>query len=194
MSDLVCDCTPGSPLEMAAFPNNCGAEDYAHPYLLLFMKPEGTITGCSGDGPTVAQIQAAQAEIDEDKMIVLGPITNGIRAESERQEETGADTIDGMTNVISQTIQITGKLKFLDETIREDLEQLNCYDRLRMWMVSSTGWLFGGCNGYNVANFISALLMDGFGTRAYIPLDYKFKAPGHDPAIQDDDYLTLVNS
>lgn len=194
MSDLVCDCLPGTPMEMTAFPNNCGAEDYAYPYLLLFMKPEGTLAGCSGDGPTIAQIQAAQALGDENRIIVLGPVTNGVRVESERQEETGADTIDGMTNVISQTIQITGKLKFLDEEVREDLEQLNCYDRLRMWMISSTGWLFGGCGGYSVANFISALLMDGFGTRAYIPLDYKFRAPGHDPAVQDNDYLTLVNS
>jgi len=193
MSDLICDCLLGTPIEMAAFPNNCGAEDYGHPFLLLFMKPEGTLSGCSGDGPTVAEITAAQALADENRIIVLGPITNGVRAESERQEETGADTIDGMTNVISQTIQITGKLKFLDEETREDLEQLNCYDRLHMWMITDTGWLFGSCEGYNVANFISALLMDGFGTRAYIPLDYKFKAPGHDPAIYDSGYTTLVN-
>jgi len=191
MSDLICDCE--GYLELAAFPTNCGAENYGHPYLLLFMKPEGTITGCSGDGPTVAQLNTAITEVDNNKMIVFGPITNGVRAESERQEETGADTIDGMTNVISQTIQITGKLKFLDEEVREDLEGLNCYDRLRMWMITDTGWLFGGCGGYSVANFISALLMDGFGTRAYIPLDYKFKAPGHDPAVYDELYPTLVN-
>lgn len=192
VSDLICICT--DTLEMSTFPNNCGAEDYGHPYLLLFMKPEGVITGCSGNGPTVAQIEALQDAADLDnRIIVLGPITNGIRTESERQEETGADTIDGMTNVISQTIQITGKLKLLDETVRDDLEQLNCFDRLRMWMITSTGWLFGSCEGYNVANFISTLLMDGFGTRSYIPLDYKFRAPGHDPAVQDDDYKTLVN-
>jgi len=179
---------------MSAFPNNCGSEEYGYPYLLLFMKREGTITGCTGSGPTYAQVQAAQAEVDDDKMIVVGPITNGQRVESEREEETGADTVDGMTNVISQTIQITGKLKFLDETVRDDLEDLNCFERLRMWIVTNTGWLFGGCDGYNVANYISALMHDGYGTRAYVPLDYKFKAPGHDPAVYDADYLTLVNS
>lgn len=192
MSDLVCNCT--GTLEMAAFPNNCGAEEYGFPYLLLFQRVEGTISGCSGDGPTVAQIQAAQALADENHIIVVGPITNGQRVESEREEETGADTVDNMTNVISQTLQITGKLKYLDETVREDLESLNCFDRLHMWIITNTGWLFGGCTGYNVANYISALMHDGYGTRAYIPLDYKFKRPGHDPAVQDDDYLTLVNS
>ena len=193
-TDLVCDCTVGTPIAMAAFPNNCGSEDYGYPYLLLFMKREGALTACTGDAPNLANFQAAQIELDENKLIVVGAMTNGTRVESEREEETGADTVDGMTNVISQTIQITGKLKFLDETIREDLEQLNCQERLRMWIISNTGWIFGACEGYNVANFISALLHDGYGTRAYIPIDYKFKAPGHDPANYDDDYLTLVNA
>ncbi len=193
-TELVCDCTVATPIAMAAFPNNCGSENYGYPKLLLFMKREGTFTGCTGEAPNLANIQAAQAELDENKLIVVGPMTNGNRLESEREEESGADTVDGATNVISQTIQVTGKLKFLDETVREDLEDLNCQERLRMWIVTDTGWLFGACNGYNVANFISALLHDGYGTRAYVPLDYKWKAPGHDPANYDDDYLTLVNA
>jgi hypothetical protein len=193
MSDLICDCTVGTPLVMGDFPNNCGAEDYGYPYLLLFMKPEGVITGCTGGVVGVGMIQAAQAEADQDRIIVVGPITNGQRIESERATEDGADTIDGMTNVISQTLNLTGKLKFLDEAIRDDLEGLNCYDRLKMWIITSTGWLFGGCEGYLVANFISGLIQEGYGTRPYIPLDYKFKVPGHDPAVQDDDYLTLTN-
>lgn len=189
--DLVCDCI--SDIDVAAFPNNCGAEDYGYPYLLLFQKVEGEITGCTGSGPTVAQLQAAIAAAGEDHIVVLGPITNGQRTESERTEETGADTIDGMTNVVSQSIQISGKLKYLDETVRDDLESLNCYDRLRMWVITSTGWLFGGCCGYIVANYISSLIQDGYGTKPHIPLVYKFIAPGHDPAVQDTDYLTLVN-
>jgi len=192
-----CNCDCAAELDLTDFPNSCGAESYGYPKLLFFMKPEGVIVGCSGDvedGPTYSEMVAAiGAGNGDNHMIVVGPITNGVRAESERQEETGADTIDGMTDVISQTMQITGKLKFLDEGIRNDLEQLNCYDRLKMWVVTNTGWLFGGCNGYDVANFISAMLMDGFGTRSYIPLDYKFRTPCHDPAVRDDDYLTLVN-
>jgi len=194
LCDLVCDCTVGTPLEMGAFPNNCGAEDYGYPYLLLFQKPEGTVTGCTGCYVGVDDIQDMQAETDENRIIVVGPITNGQRVESERETEDGADTIDGMTSVISQTLNLTGKLKYLDEAVREDLERLNCYDRLKMWVITSTGWLFGGCNGYLVANFISGLIQDGYGTRSHIPLDYKFKVPGRDPAFQDDDYLTLVNT
>ncbi len=193
-TDLVCDCTVETPIAMAAFPNSCGSENYGYPYLLLFMKRDGAFTGCTGDAPNLANIQAAQAEADENKLVVVGPITNGTRTESSREEETGADTVDGMTDVISQTIQIQGKLKFLDEDIREDLEDLNCQERLRMWVITSTGWLFGACTGYNVANFISAMLQDGYGTKSYVPLDYKFLAPGHDPANYDEDYLTLVNS
>lgn len=193
-NDLYCDCVLGTKIEMGAFPNNCGAENYGYPLLLLFQKPEGIIVHCSGEGLTVPIIQDAQNDDDENRIIVVGPITNGQRIESERAEETGADTTDGMTNVISQTLNLTGKLKFLNEEIRRDLEQLNCYDRLSMWIITSTGWLFGGCDGYNVANFISYLIQDGYGTRSNIPLDYKFIISGHDPAVQDDDYLTLVNA
>jgi len=192
-TDLVCDCTVATPIAMAAFPNNCGAENYGHPYLLLFMKVDGALTNCTGDAPNLANIQAAQAEADENRMIVVGPMTNGSRVESEKEEETGADTIDGMTNVISQTLNLTGKLKFLDEEIREDLEDLNCHERLRMWIITSTGWLFGACEGYRVANFISGLIQEGYGTRSAIPLDYKFKTPGHDPANYDINYVDLVN-
>ena len=179
---------------MGAFPDDCGAESYGFPYLLLFMKRDGELTSCTGDSPTLAEIQSAQAKSDDDKLIVVGPMTNGVRAESEREEESGADTVDNMTTTISQTIQITGKLKFLDETVRSDLEDLNCFTRLRMWVVTNTGWLFGGCDGYNVSNFISSLLHDGYGTRPYIPIDYKFKKPGKDPAVFDEDFLDLVNS
>ena len=194
MGTLTCDCTVGTPIELAAFPNSCGAENYGFPYKLLVMKTDGSFTSCSGDSPNLANIQAAQLESDENKLLVIGPITNGQRTEADRETEEGADTTDGLVNVISQSIQITGKLKFLDETIREDLEGLNCYERLRLWVVTDTGWLFGGCTGYSVANFISGLLHDGYGTRAYVPIDYKFKAPGHDPATFDIEYLDLVNT
>lgn len=193
MSDLICDCNCDLDLDMSRFPNSCGAITYGHPKFLLFQKPEGTLAGCSGDAPTVDQIDVALTEEGDNHMILFGPITNGVRVESERQEESGADTTDGMTDVISQTIQITGKLKFLNEEVREDLEDLNCYDRLSMWIITTTGWIFGGCDGYNVANFISTLLMDGFGTRPYIPLDYKFQIPCHDPANQDDGFVLLRN-
>ena len=192
MGNLTCSCS--GYVSMSTFPDDCGAEKYGYPYLLLFMKRDGELTSCTGDSPTLAEIQAAQAAGDDNKLIVVGPMTNGVRAESEREEESGADTVDGGTNVISQTIQITGKLKYLDEDVRSDLEDLNCFTRLRMWVVTNTGWLFGGCDGYNVSNFISGLLHDGYGTRAYIPIDYKFKKPGKDPAVYDDDYLDLVNS
>ena len=193
-TDLVCDCTVGTPIAMASFPNNCGAENYGFPFLLLFMKIDGSLTNCTGDAPNLANLQAAQILADENRLIVVGPMTNGSRVESERETEEGADTIDGLTNVISQTLQITGKLKFLDEEIREDLEDLNCQERLRMWIITNTGWLFGACEGYNVANFISGLIQEGFGTRSNIPLDYKFKTPGHDPANYDANYPDLVNA
>ena len=191
MEDLVCNCT--DPISMSDFPNDCGANNYGYPYLLLFMKRDGHLT-CASDAPSLAQIQAAIGSGGDNNMIVLGPMTNGQRTESGREEESGADTIDGGTNVISQTLMVTGNLKYLDETVRSDLEDLNCETRLRMWIVTNTGWLFGGCDGYNVSNFISGLIQPGYGSRSHIPLDYKWIHDGKDPAVQDDGFILLTNS
>lgn len=188
MEELVCVC--GAAINMAAFPDDCGRANYGYPFLLLFMKRDGVITGCS-DVPTYAEIQATIGA--PNNMIVLGPITNGQRVESERAEETGADTIDGAVDVISQTLQVTGNLKFLDEAVRDTLEDLNCQQRLRMWIITNTGWIFGGCLGYSVANFISGLIQPGYGSRSNIPLDYKWIHKGKDPAGQDDRFVLLVN-
>jgi len=172
----------------------CGAIDYGYPKFLLFMRTDGTLVCAGSDGiPTKAELDVALALADNNKLIMVGPMTNGVKAEAERQTESGADTVDGQETVITQSMQITGRLKFLNEAVRADLEKLNCFERLKMWYVTSTGYLFGECDGYPVSNFISELLSDGFGTRPYIPVDFRWITEDKNPSAQDDDYLTLTN-
>jgi hypothetical protein len=153
------------------------------------MKPEGTAPAL-----TVAGFQAAISANGVNHVIVVGPITNGMRTEADRQTESGADTIDGLENIIQVQHQIEGRLKFLDETVREDLAKLNCNDRLQMWYVTSTGYLFGDTTGYNVPNFITGLIQEGYGKKSYIPINYRFIVTEKtDPATLDLDFLTLVN-
>lgn len=188
MGNLTCTCA--SDIHMSAFPNNCGANDYGYPKLLLFCKASGADLATA----TYAAVSARVGIAGANNIIVVGPMTNGMRSEADRQTESGADTIDGLENIISVQHQIDGRLKFLDETIRQDLAQLNCNDRLKMWYVTSTGWFFGDVAGYDVPNFITGLIQEGYGKKSYIPVNYRWIVTEKtDPAVQDDDFLTLVN-
>lgn len=187
MSTITCTCA--SDIHMSPFPNNCGEKDYGYPKVLFFMKPEGTAPAL-----TVAGFTAGIAVAGDSHIIVVGPVTNGQRAEADRQTESGADTIDGMENIIQVQHEITGRLKFLDEDIRGDLLALNCYDRLQMWYVTSTDWLFGGADGYSVPNFITGLIQEGYGKKSYIPISYRWIVfEQTDPAAYEDGFTDLVN-
>jgi hypothetical protein len=193
MADLTCLCGSGDELLLNKIPDDCGSVDFGYPYLLILQRPEA-VNVFAGDVPTVAEIEALQLATDETKMIILGPITNGKKAEKSRQSESGADTIDGLETVYSQNISIEGKLKFHDENIIDDLADLNCYTRLRMWWVSNTGYIFGD---YTVPNFISEFLHDGFGTKSYNPIMFEYvvdRKHKYTATAQDDDYLTLSNA
>lgn len=187
MSIITCTCA--SDIHMSPFPNNCGQKDYGYPKLLLFMKPTGTAPAL-----TVAAFTAAIAAAGDSHVIVVGPITNGQRSEADRQTESGADTIDGLENIIQVQHEVVGRAKFLDETVRADLLALNCYDRLKMWYVTSTDWLFGDTTGYDVANFITGLIQEGYGKKSYVPLSYRWIVDNRtDAATYEAGFSSLIN-
>lgn len=188
--DIVCDCD-GEPT-ISRFP--CKATDYGYPNKLGFMHPDGEMT-VAGESPTLAEVQAAIAETGVNKLILIEDFTNGQRTEQSRTEESGADTPDGLTNVVSINMQITGRIKRLDESVIADLLTLNCQPRLKMWVFTSKGYIFGGDTGYMTSNFFTPLIMEGFGVAGYIPVNhvYQHDLTKTDPAGQDDGFLTLKN-
>lgn len=190
MANIVCDCAAG--LVLAKFP--CKSEDYGYPTKLLLQDPDGTLT-VAGDCPTLAEIQAGIAAAGEDKVVVIERITNGQRIEAEREEESGADTADGLTDTFSINYTVTGNVKLLDETVRAELAALNCQSRLRLWIITSKGWLFGGATGYIVSGVFPQVTMEGFGTKPYVPLSFTYSSGLNctDPACQDEGFLTLTN-
>lgn len=190
MSDITCDCT--GELDMNRWP--CKATDFGYPNKLGFMHPDGEMT-VAGDAPTLAEIQAAIADTGVDKLILIEDFTNGQRTEQSRLEESGADTPDGLTNVVSINMQVTGKIKRIDADTIDELLTLNCQPRLKMWVFTSTGHCFGGANGYTTANFFTPLIMEGFGVAGYIPVNhvYQHDLTKTDSVSQDDGFLTLKN-
>jgi hypothetical protein len=190
MADITCDCA--AELEMNPFP--CKATDYGYPSKLILQAPGGSLT-VAGETPTLSEIQAGIAASGLDKLIVIEELTNGQRVESERQEESGADTADGLVNTLGVNMAIVGKIKLLDEAVRADLAKLNCNQRLKVWVITSQGYIFGAKTGYRVANFIPPTILEGFGVRAYHDINfvYKHDMNATDPAAQDDGFLDLKN-
>lgn len=179
-------------LDMAKAP--CKSNDYGYPVKLVIGHPDGTLT-VVGDTPTLAEIQAGIADTGVDKLVIIEQMTNGTRVENGIEEESGADTADGLRTVFGVNIEITGKVKLLDETVRADLTTLALVPRIKVWIVTSGGWLLGGKKGYKVANFISPMYMEGFGSRAAhnISFIYKHNMNATDPARLDSGFLDLSN-
>jgi hypothetical protein len=191
MADITIDCASG--LEMTTYP--CVSKDYGYPVKLVIGHTEGTLA-VAGETPTLAEIQVGIAASGIDKLIVIEEITNGVKSENALEEESGADSADGLRSVFGVNIEIAGKIKLLDESVREELARLALYNRIRVWVITSGGWIFGGDKGYKVANFISPMYSDGFGSRPYYNFSfiYKHNMNATDPAREDDGFLDLVNS
>lgn len=172
----------------------CKATDYGYPNKLVFMHPEGTLV-VAGDTPTLAEIQTGLADTGVNKLILIENFTNGQRTEQGRVEETGADTADGLTTVVSLNMQITGKIKLLSDNTITDLLTLNCQPRLIMWVITSQGYILGGADGYRTANFFTPTIMEGYGVANYIPVAhvYQHNLNATDPAGYNEGFKTLTN-
>lgn len=188
--DIVAGCA--DELEMNQWA--CKATDFGFPNKLGFMHPDGEMT-VAGEAPTLAEVQAAIAETGVNKLILIEDFTNGQRTEQSRTEESGADTPDGLTDVSSLNMQVTGKIKRLGASTISELLTLNTQPRLRMWVFTSTGYCFGGKTGYRTSNFFPPLIMEGFGVKGYIPIAhvYQHDLTKTDDVSQDDGFLTLKN-
>mgnify|MGYP007100042748 CR=1 FL=1 len=190
MSDITCDCTGEPTMNRWA----CKATDFGFPNKMGLMHPDGEMT-VAGEAPTLAEVQAAIADTGVNKMILIEDFTNGQRTEQSRLEESGADTPDGLTNVVSINMQITGKIKRLGPDTIDEILEVNCFPRLKMWFFTSTGHCFGGKTGYMISNFFTPLIMEGFGVAGYIPVNcvYQHDLTKTDSVSQDDGFLTLKN-
>lgn len=191
MANITCDCA--GEIDMSQFP--CSATKYGFPNKLIFQKPGGSLT-VAGETPTLAEIQTGLADTGDDKLILIEAFTNGQRTESSRIEETGADTADGLTDVVALFMKIDGKIKLVNEYVLKHLLELNCFSRLKMWVVTDQGYIFGGTTGYRTSVFFPPLIMEGYGVADYVPVSlvYQHDLTKTDPAGQDDGFLTLVNT
>lgn len=192
MADIVCSTECAGGVSMSSFPTSCLQTDFGFPKMAI-IGAVGVDFGFSGT-PAVSDFQAAISTGGSD-MIVINDIANGAKIAGERQEISDADTSDNLPETISEREGITGNLKRFNSTILNDLEALNCHNRVRLWYVTNKGYLFGGTLGYLASNYFGDWVHDGFGNRSYIPLSFMWMRESKTTdTAQDDDYLTLTNA
>lgn len=191
MADIVTTCADDLSIDRFL----CAPTLYGFPNKLVFMHDEGSLT-VAGESPTLAEINAGIVASGLNKLVLIEQFTNGQRVEASRDTFTGADTADGLTDVSALYMKITGKIKMIGERLVADLLTLSRQQsRLRMWVITDQGYIFGGETGYRTANFFTPIIMEGYGTQNYIPIDhtYQVNLNATDPAGFDLGFIDLVN-
>lgn len=191
MADIICSTTCTSWLDGHSVPASCNAVDFGFPKIVILAAPD-TVFSWGSDNlcPTAAEFTTAGSDV-----FILNDIANGVKMATEKQEITGADTPDNLPDVISEMTGISGNIVRFNLDILNDLETLNCYNRLKMWFITNKGWCFGGNDGFTISNHVGDWIHEGFNNRSKIPFEFKwFKTPATTtPARQEDAYLDLTN-
>ena len=192
MADIVCSTECAGGVTMNSFPSVCSHTDFGFPKLVILASTSFSAPWTGS--PTVAELQAVIATGGSD-VIVINNIANGQKLAGEQQVISDTDTPDNLPEVISEREGISGNIKWFNGTVLADLEVLNCHKRLRMWYVTSNGYLFGGEDGYLCSNYFGDWVHDGFGNKAMIPFEFRWmrEAITSDPTL-DTDYLDLTNA
>lgn len=172
----------------------CISDEIGYPVKFVVQHINGNLV-VAGVNPTVAEFQSGIAAVGVDKLIILEQVTNGDRKIKDTEEESGADSADGLRNVFGCNIETTAKIKSFNEDMRSKLATLSLHNRIKVWTITSNGWVLGGKKGYRTANWIAPLVMEGFGKRAThdISFIHKHNLSETDPATKDSGYLNLAN-
>jgi len=160
---------------------------------LIIAKSNMALT-VSGDVPTVDELQTGMAASGDDKLVVLGHITNGLVDEVSSKELTELDTESGLPEKFDVLMGITGNIKSVNSDVLEQTMAYNIETTLRVWAVDNKGNLWGGKTGYltSARNAFSPKKLDG--TVIMISFSLVFNSDGvKDDYAQDDGYLTLDN-
>ncbi len=188
--DITCECAEG----LTHPESPCKPDNFGHPLKLVLQHEDGELT-VAGENPTVAELTTGIGATGVDRLVVVEEFTNGQWLEEARQERTGADTADGLTDVDAIFMRIEGRVVRLNNEMIESFARLNCQNRVKGWLILSSGHIFGGKTGFRFSNFWPKPINEGYGTKMHIPfaLVYQANLNGADLSAQNLDYLKLKN-
>jgi hypothetical protein len=186
MDNLVFSCT--DPLLRAATP--ACTTDYGERIVsFAVMKEGGTFTVAGSDNPTAAEFQTA---ITSGSLLFFTGLSNGHKLEAGATELSGDDTITGGSERWDVTNKFEAKIKLIDETIKRATERLDRFSRLRLWIFTDKGYVYGGKTGYYASPVFSTVIHEGKGQPPYINVAFEWNVIGLDNAKYDSGYTTLT--
>jgi len=186
MDNLVFNCTdalidPNIPL--------C-ATDYGERIVAFaVMKTSGTFTVAASDGPTAAEVQA---NITGLTLAFYNGISNGHKIEGGATELSGDDTVTGATERWDVQNVCEGRLKLINEVVKEAVTKLDRYSQVRLWLFTDKNYCYGGKTGYLAAPMFSTVIHEGKGQPPYINFKFEWNVTGLDQAKYDAAFSTLT--
>jgi hypothetical protein len=173
---LTCDCDNAleSPLN-----SKCDAPDFGNQIVRIFaQKMTGTdFDGTGGNAVTVeADWQARINADDDDRIVILQNISNGLMPATEPNVEEGNAVPGGGKEVIDQPRTITGEAKYLSIADFGLWDKVNCWGAIRFWVLTNRGWLFAydittGAGVPNATLIKKSYAMGGIGVKNMLPFE-----------------------
>jgi len=159
------DCTTG--IGNVVIPN-CGDVDFGQKIVKVFVaRPDAanfadltalatlsvwtTKTGYSPSDPTNGV----------NRIVVIGDVHNGLKPATENETE---EAPYGGDELVSRKHTASFDIKRWNTALITSINQLRCRDEYKVWVLTNTGWLFGGVTGFEGASIeLGGLEFNGFG-------------------------------
>lgn len=194
---LNCDCD-----DALESPKNskCDTPDYGNQVVKVFIQK---MTGTDFDGTadntiTVeADWEAKINDDDDDRIVIIANISNGVVPESEPNVEEGNAVAYGGKDVIDQPRMITGEAKFLSQTDFALWDKVLCWPLVRVWFLTNKNWVFGytvatGAGIPNATVIKKSYVLAGIGTKNRIPFELSWNDLCEAKPIAQLDFLATL--
>ena len=169
MSDLVQNCNI---IASDSIPESCGSDNLSFPRLFVIWAAN-TVISAAGATPTAAEVQTL---LSAALGCTSGRFSNGVKIPAETTVLSGADTIDGLDDVVKEVEGISGNLRTMDNTVLQMWAQNNLNNqRAQLGWVDDNGRWHGGVTGYSIPFYTPAWEHAGEGSSAAIPFIFKWK-------------------
>lgn len=79
------------------------------------------------------------------RIVAIGDLHNGLKPAVDAEME---EAPYGGDELVSRKHKVTFDIKRWNAALVDSINNLRCRDQYKMWMLTNTGWLFGGVTGY----------------------------------------------
>ena len=159
------DCDSG--LNNVVIPN-CGDIDFGQKLVKIFVaRPDAEDFADTTDlaNQTTWETRVGYSPSDPtngiNRIVVVGDIHEGLKPAAEAETE---EAPYGGDELVSRKHTVTFAIKRWNTALITSINELRCRDQYKVWLLTNTGWLFGGITGYENSSLnLGGLEFNGIG-------------------------------